>query len=80
MEALMSDFPPQLAFIEVAPKFALLIMIAVIAFVVIVSSAGRRQSRSLERRFEVRICPRCGANEPTHAMFCGRCGTRIEGG
>ena len=80
MEPLMSDFSSQLAFIEVAPKFGLLVIIAVIVFVVIASSAGRRQSRHLERRFEVRICPRCGANEPTHAMFCGSCGTKIEGG
>jgi ribosomal protein L40E len=77
MEPLMSDLTSMLAFIEAMPKFAMLIIIAVVAFVLIVGSASRRQSRSLERRFEVRICPKCGANEPIHAMFCGSCGTRI---
>jgi ribosomal protein L40E len=77
MEALTSELALLAAYVEIAPPKWLFIAM-IVAFVLIVSAATRRQSKSDAARWEVRICPRCGANEPPHAMFCGSCGTRID--
>ena len=67
-----------------APKpvaFALL-LIALSTFVVISFLINflmkRARTRQFIEMFGVRVCRRCGANGPPHAMFCGKCGERVN--
>jgi ribosomal protein L40E len=67
----------QAMFVEVFPPRWLFVA-AVVVLVILVTASGRRQRRRMRTMFDVNICPRCGANEPPHAMFCGTCGTRMR--
>jgi ribosomal protein L40E len=67
----------QAMIVEVFPPRWLFVA-AIVVFVLIVTASGRRQRRRIHTMLDVNVCPRCGANEPPHARFCGTCGTRIR--
>ena len=77
MEALMSEMALLGQYVEIAPPKWLFVAM-IVAFVLIVGAATKRKTRNDAARWEVRSCPKCGANEPPHAMFCGSCGTRVD--
>ena len=61
------------------PKFFSLLLIALVAALVIGWLVRRTQRREFIETFGVRVCRRCGANGPPHAMFCAKCGDRVKG-
>jgi hypothetical protein len=55
------------------------VVIALSAILVISFLVRRWQRRQMIESFGVKVCRRCGANGPPHAMFCGKCGERVQG-
>ena len=52
------------------PRFLILVIIVLVAFVLITAPA--RRGRSAQR-----MCRNCGAAHPYFARFCRRCGQRL---
>lgn len=55
-----------------------LMILAVLVIVMIALAVARRRKRD-EQRWDVKICPACGANNPPHAGHCRACGVRVKG-
>jgi hypothetical protein len=54
------------------------IMVVAVVLIVLVATSNSRRRGDLDRaRYDVKVCPQCGANLPTHAAFCGECGRRV---
>lgn len=54
------------------------LLILILVVVVVTASSTARHRKELERRrWEVKVCPHCGASQPAHASFCRACGQRV---
>lgn len=53
------------------------IILMAIAAVVIASLFAARRRRLELGRWEVKVCPFCGTNQPSHAEYCRSCGKRL---
>lgn len=53
----------------------LLIMVVAVLVIALVSAARRR--RWMQRNFDVKVCPQCGASLPPHAGYCRQCGRKV---
>jgi ribosomal protein L40E len=54
----------------------IVILIFVVVVVVSTGSSRRRADRE-RRRYDVKVCGQCGANQPQHAAYCRECGRRL---
>jgi hypothetical protein len=57
---------------EIDPRFLLLVVIVVVAFVLAFGKGRGAMGPDLRR-----VCRNCGAAHPSFAKFCRRCGKRI---
>jgi ribosomal protein L40E len=60
-----------------APMWIFIVVAAI--FIVLVATSNSRRRAGLDHaQYDVKVCPQCGANLPTHAAFCAECGHRLE--
>lgn len=60
------------------PESPMWLLILILVVVVVTASSTARHRKELERRrWEVKVCPHCGASQPAHASFCRACGQRV---
>lgn len=54
-----------------------IILIVIVVFVLASLGKGRQQAVITSQKYDLRPCGRCGAANPGHSVFCGKCGTKL---
>ena len=54
-----------------------IVILAIVVFVLAALGKAKQQEFVLTQKYDLKPCRQCGAANPGHSVFCGKCGTKL---